>query len=237
MKTFLLSLTTLLLFSFVNGQSADDIIAKHIDAIGGKDKLSQITSIYIENKTEVMGNESDSKTTILNGKGYKNEMNFNGQQIVQVITDKGGWSINPFSGGTAAESIPADQYKSSEDQVYLPDPLFNYALHGAKVELEGQEKVDSINAYKIKYTNKDSAETTFYIDPTNWYIIRALTKGDVQGQETTFTISFSDMRKTDFGILIPYNTKIDMGQFALQVTATKVEINKDIDLAIFTMPK
>jgi hypothetical protein len=236
MKTFLLSLTTLLLLSFANAQTVDDIIAKHIDAIGGKDKFSQITSIYIENKTEVMGNESDSKTTILNGKGYKNELNFNGQQIVQVITDKGGWSINPFAGGTTAEPLPADQFKQSEDQIYV-DPLFNYAMHGAKVELEGQEKVDSVNAYKIKYTNNDSAETTFYIDPTTWYIIKAMKKGDVQGQETTFTITFSDFRKTDFGIFIAYNTNIDMGQFALQINSTKVEINKDVDPAIFDMPK
>lgn len=237
MKIFLLSLTSLLLFFAAKAQSADDIIAKHIDAIGGKEKLSQVTSVYLESTTEIMGNEATSKTIILNGKGYKNEMDFNGQQIVQVLTDKGGWAINPFGGSTSATAITPEQYKSSEDGIYLPDPLFNYAEHGAKVELEGQEKVGDINAYKIKYTNKDSAITSFYIDPATNYIIQEVRTGDVQGQPTDITISYSDYKKTDFGIVIPYNSGIDMGQFNLKNTTTKVEVNKPVDPSIFDMPK
>lgn len=237
MKIFLLSLTSLLLFFAAKAQAADDIIAKHIDAIGGKEKLSQVTSVYLESTTEIMGNEATSKTIILNGKGYKNEMDFNGQQIVQVLTDKGGWAINPFGGSTSATAITPEQYKSSEDGIYLPDPLFNYAEHGAKVELEGQEKVGDINAYKIKYTNKDSAITSFYIDPATNYIIQEVRTGDVQGQPTDITISYSDYKKTDFGIVIPYNSGIDMGQFNLKNTTTKVEVNKPVDPSIFDMPK
>lgn len=237
MKTFLLSLTALFVVSFSKGQTVDEIISKHIDAIGGKEKLSQITSVYTEKKTEVMGNESTSKTTVLNGKGYKNESEFNGQQIVQVVTDKGGWAINPFSGSSAASALSSNQYKSSEDEIYLPDPLFNYAQHGAKVELVGQEKVGDKNAYKLKYTNKDSAVTTYYIDTETGNIMQAVRTGDIQGQATDFTISYSDYRKTDFGIFVPYKVGIDMGQFNLQNTTTKVEVNKPVDASIFDMPK
>jgi hypothetical protein len=237
MKTFLISVISLLLAFAVKAQSADDIIAKHIDAIGGKDMLSQITSVYTEKTTEIMGNESSSKTTIVNGKGYKNEADFNDQQLVQVVTDKSGWAINPFAGSTSASEIPAEQYKSSEDEIYLPDPLFNYAEHGAKVELEGQEKVGDVNAYKIKYTNKDGAVSTFFIDPSTYYIIQEKRTGEMQGQPTEFTISFSDYKKTDFGVVIPYTVSLDMGQFNLKNTITKVEVNKTVDPSIFEMPK
>lgn len=237
MKTFLLSITSLLIFFAAKAQSVDDIIAKHVEAIGGKEKLSQLTSVYMEKTTEIMGNEANSKTTILNGKGYKNEMDFNGQQIIQVVTDKSGWTINPFGGSTSATAMTPEQYKSSEDGIYLPDPLFNYAAHGGKVELEGQEKVGSINAYKLKFTNKDSAVATFYIDPATNYIIQEVRTGDVQGQPTDITISFSDYKKTDFGIVIPYTSGIDMGQINLKNTTTKVEANKPVDPSIFDMPK
>jgi hypothetical protein len=191
----------------------------------------------MEKNTEVMGNESASKTTVVNGKGYKNESDFNGQQLVQVVTDKGGWVINPFAGSTSATEISPEQYKSSEDEIYFPDPLFNYAEHGAKVEAAGQEKVGDVSAYKIKYTNKDSAVSTYYIDSATNYIIQVIRTGVVQGQSTDFTISYSDYKKTDFGIYVPYTVGIDMGQFNLKNTTTKVEINKTVDPSIFEMPK
>src|SRR5438105_9366064 len=97
----------------VYAQSADDIINKHIEAIGGKDVLNKITSLYMEVSTQVMGNEMPGKVTILNGKGYKSEADFNGQTIVQCITDTSGWMINPMAGMTQATPMPAEAYKAS----------------------------------------------------------------------------------------------------------------------------
>lgn len=235
MKKILVTLTALLSIVMVNAQTADEIVSKHIEAIGGKEKLSQVTSVYIESGTEVMGNESATKTTILNGKGYRNETDFNGQQIVNVVTDKGGWAINPFAGGSEATALADDQYKGAEDQVYVA-PLFDYSARGGKVELLGKEKVGEVDAYKIKYTNKDNSETTYYIDPSTYYIIQAVKKGMAMGQEVTITIGLSDYKKNDFGIYMPYTTNIDMGQFALKVNAKKVEVNKAVDPSIFEMP-
>ena len=33
----------------LNAQTVDEIISKHVDAIGGKDKLGQVKSVYTEN--------------------------------------------------------------------------------------------------------------------------------------------------------------------------------------------
>src|SRR4051812_2534927 len=122
-RTCIFTLTAFITITVTKAQTADEIVSKYIEAIGGKEKLSQVTSIYIESSTEVMGNEMATKTTILNGKGFKNESDFNGQNIVQVVTDKGGWSINPFAGSSDPTPLPADQYKGSEDQVYIAGPL------------------------------------------------------------------------------------------------------------------
>src|SRR6266536_4749367 len=145
-------------------QTVDDIINKHIDALGGKDKLSQVTSLYVESTVNAMGNNNSAKTYILNGKGYKVEMDMNGQQFVQCYTiDKGGWLTNPMAGQSQSVAMPDDQYKAAKYQMQVPDQLFNYAEKGSKVELQGTEKIDSINAYKIKLTN---AEVNKQIDPS-----------------------------------------------------------------------
>src|SRR3978361_297906 len=92
------AVTTLLSAARLQAQTADEIVNKYIEAIGGKDKIKQVNSVYLEGSVQVMGNESPTTVTILNGKGYKSESDFNGQKIVQCFTDKGGWSINPMGG-------------------------------------------------------------------------------------------------------------------------------------------
>ena len=236
MKRLLLSLTSLLTIAMVNAQNADEIVAKHIDAMGGKESLAKVTSVYIESATEVMGNENPTKTTILYGKGFRNESEFNGQKLVNVVTDKGGWAINPFGGSSEAATMPEEQYKSGQDQIYI-DPFLNYSSNGGKVELLGKEKVGSVDAYKIKYTNKGNAETTYYIDPTTYYIVQAVRKGNAMGQEITINVTYSDYKKNEAGFYLPYTTNIDMGQFALKINTKKVEVNKPVDASIFEMPK
>src|SRR4249919_2629434 len=99
---------SLLFFTSMFAQTADEIIAKHLEATGGKDKLKSITSVKLDNNMTVMGNDAPSSTTVLVGKGMKMESDFNGQKMVQVVTDKSGWSINPMGGGTDPQPMPDD---------------------------------------------------------------------------------------------------------------------------------
>jgi outer membrane lipoprotein-sorting protein len=237
LKICLFTLCALLSLSFAKAQSVDDIIAKHIDAVGGKDKIAQVTSVYIESNTNIMNMDAPSKTYIVNGKGYRTESDFNGQNLIQVITDKGGWAINPFTGSTAATAMPDDEYKNRSSALNAVDPLVNYAADSSKVVLAGQEKVGDVNAYKLQLTNKFNKETDYYIDPSTWYIIKTTTTANINGQQIPVTTTLSNYQKTDFGLMMPYSISTDFGQGTLAITIQKVEVNKQIDPTIFDMPK
>ncbi len=214
-------------------QTADDVIAKHLDAIGGKDKLNQITSVVYTGSVTVMGNDGPSTITLVPGKGYKSVTSINGQDLVQTITDKGGWMINPFQGGTDAQAMPDDQYKGSETQLFV-DPFLDYAAHGSKVELKGTEG----GAYKIVLTNKDGIATTYYIDTTTYYISKAVRTMNMMGNDTELTISFSDYKKTDFGTTSAYSMEMAFGsQFSMTSTYKTITVNGTVDPKIFDMPK
>ena len=237
-KFSLLAATALFAATVTTAQTVDDIIAKHTEAMGGADKISQVNSMYIESSVQAMGSESPNTTTILNGKGYKSESEMMGSKIVQVYTDKGGWMINPMMGASAATPMDDDMYNSGEEQVYTAGGLNDYMAKGSKAELQGQEKTGDINAWKIKLTNKANIETIYYLDPATYYIIQIVKQINMMGQSMDLTINLSDYRKTDEGILIPYTTDINYGgQFSMTSTIKKVEVNKTIDPAIFEMPK
>ncbi len=223
--------------AFLQAQTVDEIIVKSVLASGGKETIEKINTISVESNTQVMGNESPTQTFIVNGKGYKNVSDMGGQQIIQCYTDKGGWMINPMSGSTP-QALPASQYKSGKLSFEVGGPLFNYQAKGYKLELLGKEMVGQVEAFKLKLVTKDSAEFTYFIDPASYHVIEADQKTDMMGQQITLKVAYSDFRKTEIGLVMPFAMDMAFGdQFSLNVVVKKVAFNVPIDPSIFEMPK
>ena len=229
----------IILFLFVlvaplTAQTLDEIIARHVDALGGKEAMSKVTSMTLEQTIEVMGTEAPSVTTVLFGKGARTEMEVMGNKIIQVITDKEGWTINPMMGGSDPQPMPEDQYKMNRDQIFPGDALVDYQQKVNTLELVGREQVGSVSTYKLKLTDPSNREMFLFIDPSSWQIIQTVMKGDMMGQTGDITITMSDFRKTDVGLTIPFNTFMDFGgQFSMAQKVTKVAFNQPVDTTFF----
>lgn len=222
----------------LRAQNADEIVNKHIEALGGKDKLSAIKTVYTEYDMEVMGQTLSGTTWLVNGKAFKNEVDLAGQKMIQCFTEQGGWGINPMMGQTTAEALPADQVKSGKGQLDVGGPLFNYAAKGNIVELAGKESVNGKEAFKLKLKTKDSIENFIWIDPETWYILKSNVKSKMGNDEVETTIAFSNYKKSDFGYVTPTTTEVTMSQgVVLNITSKKTEINKEMDMKLFEMPK
>jgi hypothetical protein len=236
MKSFLFTLLAAVFTFSISAQTADEIIAKHIEAIGGKDVISKMTSLYFESTMSVMGNDAPNRTCILNGKGYKNELDIMGSTIIQCVTDKGAWGVNPMAGGGVVE-LSEKQAKGAVASTYIGGIFLNYAEKGFTVELDGKKKVGEVEAFKLKVTPKGGNSVAYYIDPTTYYILKMEAKGEAMGQEVEIITTYSDYKKLENGYVHPHTLDIDMGQFAMTSKVEKVEINKAMDETTFSKPK
>ncbi len=115
-------------------QTADEIVNKWTTAMGGKEKLASIETIYLENELDIMNNTAPAKIYVLNGKGFKSETDFNGQKIIDCYTVNSGWNINPIAGQPTAARMPEGQVKPGQLRLDAAGPLFNYAAKGSKLE-------------------------------------------------------------------------------------------------------
>jgi len=225
----LLSLTALF-GTAVTAQTADEIITKHIEATGGKEKLAAINSVKMENVMHVMDNDAPNKIIIVNGKGYRTESDFNGQKLVQVYTDKSGWAINPFAGGDEPQAMPEDQYKAGVGQLYVV-PLLNYAARGEKAELLGQEKVGNVNAYKIKVTGPSGNSYFEFYDATTGLLLKAEITVKMGGADVTSSTEYSKYQKVE-NIMLPFitNQSVQSAQGAQEfvLEAKEFKLNETI---------
>jgi hypothetical protein len=214
--------------------TADEIVNKYVDALGGKDAISKVKTMSIAATMQVMGTEAPSTTVVVDGVGLKQESEFNGMKIISVYTDKGGWMVNPMAGAADPTPMPDEQYNAGKIGISVGGPLYDYAAKGSTVALTSKDD----KTYTLKLTTKEKVEYSFVIDGKTFFITTMTSTAQMQGQPVTLTTSYSDYRKMDTGFVTPYNIGLDFGgQFQLSMTVNKVELNKTIDPAIFAMPK
>jgi len=123
-------------------QTADEIVTKHIEAIGGAEKWKALKSIEMKNKFSVQGMDIESKTVIVAGKSLRTDISVMGQEIITVVDGETGWSIRPtmMQGTGAPEDMPLAMVRESRKQLNLGGSLIGYKENGSTLELVGTEK-------------------------------------------------------------------------------------------------
>lgn len=238
MKKILFALTVIFSLCFLQGfaQTADEIISKHIENTGGKQQLGSVTSVTLDITIDIMGTNAPATAVVLVGKALRSEVDFNGQKIITVVTDKNGWTVNPLAGITEPTALAQQEYLESKDHLEFA-PFVDYQLKGSKLELVGKEKLDNEDVYKINFTNKDNLTTACYFNANTFYLVKTVRHLHINGQETEVVTTYSDFRKMDNGTIGSFSSKMDYGLFQMNSTVNKIEFNKPVDVSVFEMKK
>lgn len=225
-------------FQNLHAQSVDDVINKYVEALGGREKLAGIKSIFQQGVTVLPnGNEFTMKTWRVQDKLFRREMEFGGRQAVTIVTDKEGWNTNMGTGDM--QPMPENRLKLQQSEMDCISPLIDYAAKGHTAELLGKEAVDGAECYKIKLTPKTGNPITYYIDPKNWYVVMETRTGGGMGGgqrpggsgDNTVNIRYSNYQKTDDGYVFPFTQT--MGGQGTSMTFEKIEVNKPVDAKLY----
>jgi hypothetical protein len=212
------------LFTLCQAQTADEIINKYIDAMGGMAKLSSIKTVYMEDSINACSMKIPLKIWIENNKAMRAEFTVSGMTGYQIMRTDSGWGFNPMAGQKQAEPVTKDEVKKGIPDLDINHTLVNYKAKGYKAAYEGKDNAEGTDAYKIKITISDSASETYFIDPDTYYIIQIKEKKTENGKVMEETATLNDYKKTPDGYIFPMETTSanmgDMKTYTIKVNTT-----------------
>lgn len=205
------------------GLTADKVIEKYIEAIGGREKLENVKD----------------KVQKMSGKSGALELNATVMQkapdkFVQKLESNIFNQTTIYNGGKGKRTQMGQEFilegKDLEDvkmQAVL-NPYLDYSKYGIKTELAGKENINGKDNYKIILTLPNKETWTHYFDVETGLMTRFTTKVNSPQGSFTQNIDYSDYREIE-GLKFPFKIFQQTGPRSIEMNVESIEINKGID--------
>ncbi len=219
-------------------QTADELIAKNIQARGGMEKIKAIKSLRTVSKFEAggglslsMGEENQRPNLV------RETVSLQGMTAVQAYDGATGWQIQPFGGKKDPELMGEDDLRDLLLDADLEGPLVDYKAKGSTVEYLGHDVVDGDDALRLKVTLKNGDIIYDYLDPDTFIEIRREIQQFIRGSVRNRVVGLG-CYKPVAGVMFPFSISQGTKDHPDDQTTTvqKMEANVAIDGADFAVP-
>ena len=204
-----MTLIALLLASVAVPAAAEDaqsLIAKNLEARGGAAALSALKSVSFDGRIIFPGDfelsYKEARARLASGDADRTDLTLQGLDVVQSYDGHEAWKINPFQGRKDPEKMSADEARQLADEGLIDGPLLASRSDGSKVQYLGREDFDGTLAYKLKVTQKDGDEFTYWLDPDTMLEIKVNETRRIRGALETSETELGDYEKVG-GVYFP----------------------------------
>lgn len=220
-----------------SAQTAEELVAKNLQARGGVDKIKAINTLKMTGKAYV-GIDADVSQENKRPDMIRQGFTVQGMTQIQAYDGKVGWQISPFGGRKDPELMGEDDYRDLLEEADIDGPLVDYQAKGNKVEYLGHDTVDGDDAYELKVTLKNGDIVYYYLDPDTYLEIRKRKQQFIRGsvRETQEDLgSYKLVSGVYYPFSIEAGSKDNPGDRA-RITFDKIEANIPLDDSYFRFP-
>jgi len=166
------------------------------------------------------------------------EIVFAGKTAWQAYDGQTGWKFRPFLHRTDVEPFTAEENRIEAGQDDLEGPLFGSAERHTAITVEGVEKVDGRDAYRLRLVARDGSARNVWVDAHSFLDVKVQgTSRRVDGTMRAVYVTQRDFRPVQ-GILVPFvaETAVDGVTETHTLRVEKVSVNPALGDALFTKP-
>ena len=232
-RTFILTALMLVAFIGTQAQTLEKVLEKHYKATG-HEKMADIKTYAIKAKMSMMGMDMPMDMIIKTPDKFKIEMEMMGQKTVQAYDGEKGWMINPMMGSGVLD-LEGDQLDQAMEQADMEGELYDYKKKGHSAELIGKVNADGVEAYRIKFTNKNGDVKNYFIDANTYLITKVKAKVEAQGQTMDIESKMVEYQEID-GIQMPKKIEVVLPMGTQTIIMEEIKLNEKIDDSVFARP-
>lgn len=222
--------------SSLGAQSAEAILEKHLQALGGLDKLHAVHAVRIKGSLEAGQGVSLS---LLIEEARPNKARFEARSgevaVLRVFNGAKGWVSDPSTGG-APRPFTAAELKAAAAETFDGD-LVGLAARGARAESIGRQMIQGREAYGIKVFEKDGSASLHWVDALMFLELQREREVDTPQGRRTEVMRFSDFRVVE-GMPMPF--RIESGQkFSFRsetIVVGQIQVNPSLPDSDFEAP-
>jgi hypothetical protein len=193
-------------------QTADELVAKVLQARGGLEKAKAVQSERITGKIYFNAEMYGPFLAEFKRPGkMHNEVTIKSKTVVRTFNGKdAGWVINPFVGKKAKGNV---------------------------IELAGTEKVEGRDAYILKVTHKDGTISSYSFDAQTFLLTKWSGVDNMNGESVMRETFFRDYRDVN-GLKFAFEVASDTPgtEDAQRIVVDKIEVDPQIDDSHFEKP-
>ncbi len=237
-KNIILSIYIILIcFTYNKGysQTVDDIVARHLLAIGGSQNQAALNSIIMQGIVTVNANNQTQQIPLtvyrVENQGFRMEATFNDKMGYQVMTPTNGWSYFPFQGMPSPVAASAEDVKKSQSDLDITDDFYHYQTKGTSIALLGTEKINNVNCYKLKLIESDGTEKAIDMSIISYLIVQDITKRTIDSKDVITKSVYSSYQLVS-GIMFPF--VINQSGFGV-IHFNTIQVNVPIDPSLFVV--
>jgi outer membrane lipoprotein-sorting protein len=221
------------------GQSAQDVLNKMIDAMGGRKALQAVKDTTIVGAVEIVQAGMTASITIYQKEPNKLradiEISDVGMTITQTYDGQKAWWTNPQTGQN--EELTGPQAQEIMHQAIGNASLLDPQKLGITYALKPKAPLDGKDYIVLEQTLSDGHKITIYIDPATYlpYMARALSLDAMTGAEADTETYLSDYRKVG-GLMVAHsNVSKQNGVEAQKLNISSVTFNTDLADSLFIL--
>jgi outer membrane lipoprotein-sorting protein len=223
-----------IMFAPVSGQSLDEILAQHYDAIGGRDAWLALQSTRSTGALTLMGGAATGgiEVTAKRPAMIRAVVTIQGIDVIQSFDGETAWGVNPLAGVTAPQVADPVTTGAMAEQADLDGPLVGWEGDGHQIDFVGTETVGEKEAYRLNVTFPSGESSSYFLDTTSYMLIRV--EATRNGIGTT-TADLFDYREVA-GLMFPFSVNSVSPQGDQSVIWETIETNVEVDDSLFRMP-